>query len=400
MPPAAPTLSVDLPGTVRYKATQWQSMSPRSQQLRRLLHPWLKRLKAERSGLPSFFFLSIVIHAAFLWRFSFISRHEPRPFSLSKIAIVAGLADEVEAFPSAEPTQTRALQSTRAVRKSASPGVHTPTSSRSEASPSAGDTPTGGESSVGSGNVSTDSGGIGFAGQGSPTGALGAKESAPSSGAGSGPAKGKPQPGKGAPSAAERSVIAVPPSIQRTTSPYESEVYAEVDFYTLFTPDLRSSVNVPANQVCLEGNIIRTYERQVISHTITDISKCRYEDYSDKDEMRCPKEAQTTVVTYNNFLSSPVSYSVNVCAAYDRSSCYWDAKDDGPEREICRVPGKYEGIWAAGTMFHYPCVKSSTQSFSHPLQYEIRYMQDIEFPEGRTRRRVVLREKRPVAACQ
>src|SRR5688572_16192350 len=148
-----------------------ESMSPRSQQPRRLLHPWLKRVKAERSGFPSFFFLSIVIYAAFLWRFSFISRHGPRPFTLSKIAIVAGLADEVEAFPSAEPTQTRASQSTRAVRKSASPGVHTPTSSRSEASPSAGNTPTGGESSVGSGNVNTDSGGIGFAGQGSATGA-------------------------------------------------------------------------------------------------------------------------------------------------------------------------------------------------------------------------------------
>src|SRR5687768_11470879 len=85
---------------------------------------------------------------------------------------------------------------------------------------------------------------------------------------------------------------------------------------------------------------------------------------------------------------------------HNRSSCYWNAKDDGPEREICRVLSKYEGIWAAGTMFHYPCAKSSTQSFSHPLQYEIRYMQDIEFPEGRTRRGVVLREKPPVAACR
>jgi len=87
-------------------------MNPRRrQQPRRLLHHWLKRVKPERFDLPSFFFLSIVIHVAFLWRFSFISHHEPRPFSLSKIAIVAGLADEVEAFPSAEPTQTRASQS-------------------------------------------------------------------------------------------------------------------------------------------------------------------------------------------------------------------------------------------------------------------------------------------------
>jgi hypothetical protein len=116
--------------------------------------------------------------------------------------------------------------------------------------------------------------------------------------------------------------------------------------------------------------------------------------------MRCPKEAHTTVVTYNTYLSSPVNYSVNICVAYDRSSCYWDMRDDGPEREVCRVPGKYDGLWAEGTVFHYPCAKSSNQSFSHPLQYEIRYMQDVEFPEGRTRRRLVLREKRSLAQCQ
>ena len=380
-------------------------MRAQRQQPGRFFNHWVKRVKFKRFGLLGFFLVSIVIHAAFLWHFSSISRHEPRPISFSKVVIVARLAAEAEASPSWKPTQTRASSRSRAAalmrdQEVASPGLPTPPSSRSELSPSAGNAPTAGESSAG--NVLTDSGGAGLAGQGSSSDTVGTKESGLGSGTGSGTAKGKPKPSavKRGPSAAERSVIAIPPSIQRTTSPYESEVYAEVDFYTLFTPDLRSSVNVPANQVCLEGNIIRTYERQVISHTITDISKCRYEDYSDKDEMRCPKEAQTTVVTYNNFLSSPVSYSVNVCAAYDRSSCYWDAKDDGPEREICRVPGKYEGIWAAGTMFHYPCTKSSSQPFSHPLQYEVRFLQLVEFPDERMRRRVVLREKRPVAACQ
>jgi hypothetical protein len=51
-------------------------------------------------------------------------------------------------------------------------------------------------------------------------------------------------------------------------------------------------------------------------------------------------------------------------------------------------------------MFHYPCTKSSSQTFSHPLQYEIRFVQDVEFPDDRMRRRVLLREKRPVAPCQ
>src|SRR5687768_4092753 len=117
--------------------------------------------------------------------------------------------------------------------------------------------------------------------------------------------------------------------------------------------------------------------------------------------MRCPKEAYSTEVTYNNYLSSPVNYSANVCTAYDRSSCYRDAKDgDSPEREICRVPGKYDGIWAQGTIFYYPCAKSTSQNFSHPLQYEIRYLQLIEFPEERMRRRLVHREKRSLALCQ
>jgi hypothetical protein len=193
----------------------------------------------------------------------------------------------------------------------------------------------------------------------------------------------------------------VPPAIQRTTSPYESEVYAEIDFYTLYTPDLRHSVNVPANQVCLEGNIIRTLERQVISHVETDISKCRYDLMGDDQEkMRCPPEAHRTVVSFNNFLSSPVNYSVNQCVAYDRSSCFWQLNDDGPDVEICRLKGKYDGIWMEGTMFHYPCAKSTTQFFSHPLQYEVRFMQDVEFPDDRIRRRFVHREKRPLAPCQ
>ena len=111
-------------------------------------------------------------------------------------------------------------------------------------------------------------------------------------------------------------------------------------------------------------------------------------------------EAHTVVVAYNDFLSSPVKYSVNMCFAYDKSSCYINMRDDGPDQEICRVRGKYDGIWAAATMFHYQCTKSSSQMFSHPLQYEVLFLQRVEFPDERMRRRVVLREKRPVASCQ
>ena len=379
-------------------------MSPKGQQLGRFLQLWLGRASPKRFGLPLFFLISLLIHAGFLWHFRFISRHAPRPYFLSKIATVpteargsiAAKTTETEAFPG---TSASAL---RRDRQLASPDLDASASSESE-SFSGSNTPTGDDSSAGSGTVATDSGGGGFAGPGSSTGSVGTKESGSSTGTGGGTAKGKsqPAPAKGTPSAAERSVIVIPPAIQHTTSPYESEVYAEVDFYTLFTADLRASVNVPGNEVCLDGDILRTHERRVFTHRVTDISKCRYENQGDDQErMRCPPEAHTVIIAYDNYLSSPINYTVNICFDYDRSSCYTNMRDDGPELEICRVRGKYEGIWAAGTIFRYPCAKSSSQTFSHPLEYEVRFLQNVEFPDARMRRRLVHREKRPVALCQ
>ena len=388
--------------SLRYKPSHGAFVNPQRQQDRHFYN-WLKNVKPSRLGLLWFFLVSILLHAGLLWHLRFISRHVPRPLIFSKIAIVAG---EAETLPPAQATtQTPSPARTFAVprdRNVASSGVKDPAASRSESSAGTGNTATGGEVSAGSGNVVTDDGGVGFAGSDSSGGAVKPLESGPGSG-GSGPAKGKgqPAPARGAPSAAESSVIAIPPAIQRTTSPYESEVYAEADFYTLFTPDLRVSVNVPGNEVCLDGEILRTHEQKILTQRVTDISKCRYElQGDDQERMRCPPEAHTTIVTYDHYFSSPIKYIVNVCAAYDQSSCYINMRDDGPDQEVCRVRGNYEGIWAAGTMFHYPCMKSSSQSFSHPLQYEVRFVQNIEFPDARMRRRVLLREKRPVAPCR
>jgi len=63
------------------------------------------------------------------------------------------------------------------------------------------------------------------------------------------------------------------------------------------------------------------------------------------------------------------TFVVNFCLAYDTSSCDWRDPDDGPEREICRAPEEFKGVWAAGTMFHYRCTKFETRTFTHPLQY-------------------------------
>ena len=363
--------------------------------------------RLRRSGLPWFFLISTATHAAVLWHM----RHILPRVSPSHIVIVTALESPPDSLSSAETTGGKTSMGERHwARQLRAPGGSAADNrvvSPSSSSTAAGDS-SAGSAAPGLGDVVTSEAGVGVGGVGSPRGTSGAETGTAKDGseinggdgrAGERRASSRSKTGPAGPDP-NRFAIPIPPAIQRTTSPYESEVYAEVDFYTLFTPDFRNSVNVPANQVCLEKGIIRTIERQVISTRTTDISKCLFDDYGDNIRMRCPKEAYTTEISYNNFLSSPVNYSVNVCLTYDRSSCYWDAKDDGPEREVCRVRGKYEGIWAQGTAFTYPCAKSTSESFSHPLQYEIRYLQRIEFPEERMRRRLVHREKRSLARCE
>jgi hypothetical protein len=372
-------------------------VSPQKQRLRSLFFDRLERVKPSRVGLPAFFLVSVLVHALLLWLFHSLSLDPRRSWPLTNIALIAGEA----VFPpagSAGGTKPPSGAVARAGKIDQNPRASR--SSQGGALPRA-DGATAGGNSGEAGSVTTDSGGVGFAGSDPSAGGVGKQGNA--SGSGSGAADGRPETAraKPIPSAAERSVIAIPPAIQRTTSPYESEVYAEADFYALFTPDLRMTINVPANEVCVDGAILRTYERRVVTQRVTDIAKCRYESYGDEQErMRCPPEAHTTLVTYDNYLSSPVSYTVNVCAIYDRSSCFISPHDDGPDQESCRVRGKYDGIWAAGTMFHYPCMKFSSQSFAHSLQYEVRFIQNVEFPDARMRRRLVHRENRSLSPCQ
>lgn len=359
------------------------------------------------TGTPGIWFLiaSLALHSFLLWQFRFVRPYEPRSLSPSAIVVLPwNFGGEAASSPdhtrerAGSPRDTTAArgkpQASEAAARTASAQNELPQSAgaASASTPGAVTAGGGGDNAVTSG---VGSGGLSKSGGGTAPGTGGS-----GTGAGTGTAKGTGSASAGdGRSTAERYAIAVPPAIQRTTSPYESEVYTEVDFYTLFTADFRTAVNVPANQVCVDGSILRTYERQILSHSVTDISKCRYEDYSDQDVMRCPKEAHTTIVTYNNHLSSPLSYSVNMCLAYDKSSCYWNFPDDGPEREICKVQGKYEGIWAQGTIRYYPCAQSTSRIFSHSLQYEVRFVQDVEFPETRMRKRIVQREKRSVPQC-
>lgn len=252
----------------------------------------------------------------------------------------------------------------------------------------------------------TDPGGMAIGGGSSgPVGGIPTGRGAAGGGSGSGTGIGGTGTGGGtafpSASAAARkaSVIVVPPAIQRTTSPYESEVYFEVDHYVLYGENSTVGIRVPGNEICLEGNHLRTIDAMSFSQTRTDESKCRWLDYGEREEFRCTRDAYS-IVTTSNFLSSPVNYSVNMCLAYDKSSCDWrDGGGDGPEREFCKASGVYKGIWAEGTQFFYPCAKSTSQSYTHPLQYQVRFVQDIEFPESRSRQRIVQREMRNIPRC-
>jgi hypothetical protein len=194
-------------------------------------------------------------------------------------------------------------------------------------------------------------------------------------------------------------VIVVPDAIRETTSPYEGEIFVEVDFYVLYSDYMSAGINVPGHEICLEGNRLRTIHPVAFQQTKTDNSKCYPLPYGEPERIHCPPDAHT-VITTRTFLTSPVKYSINVCLAYDKSNCDWRDPGDGPEKEVCTPGSEYKGMWAAGTLFHYRCTKYDAQHYEHPLRYGVRFVRDIEFPEERPRRRVVQSETRQIAACK
>ena len=195
-------------------------------------------------------------------------------------------------------------------------------------------------------------------------------------------------------------VIVIPESIRPSISVFEETVYADVDKYVLHGPDLRVGTAVPGNELCIDGNLLRTKERILMRQTITDASKCELRNYGgDVERSVCPPDAHTRGIVFDGYLASSINYQVNMCISYDRSHCYAAEVGDGPEREICRQTFKYEGIWAAGTKFDYRCSNSVPQNFSHPLEYKVRFIQDVANPSGRLRPRILRTETRAVPKC-
>jgi hypothetical protein len=172
----------------------------------------------------------------------------------------------------------------------------------------------------------------------------------------------------------------------------DGAIHPEVDYYNL------DGINIPGTDVCIEGDQIRTKERLTFTRTITDLSRCRIVDSGgDGERVVCPPQAETKVVTFQGYLSSPLTYRVNFCLLYDKSNCSWRQSGDS-EREVCLVNFKYEGNWAEGTIFDYKCAKSETRTYNQALQYNIRYFTEREI-DNRMRRREVHRVGLTVPQC-
>jgi len=55
-------------------------------------------------------------------------------------------------------------------------------------------------------------------------------------------------------------------------------VFYEADTYILFAGDDKRGIPVPGTDLCIDGTFLRTVERQRLTHTVTDLEQCWYDD--------------------------------------------------------------------------------------------------------------------------
>lgn len=75
---------------------------------------------------------------------------------------------------------------------------------------------------------------------------------------------------------------------------------------------MRVGVPIPGNEVCREGDQIRTIQAITFQEKKTDISKCEIFDYGEDREEICARDAHS-IIESSYYVSSPIIYSVNVC---------------------------------------------------------------------------------------
>ena len=343
---------------------------------------------------------SICAHLVVLWffiRVPIYQLHSPFPI---KVGLSQTFTSDSETNPSEIATTRIDATAPRGTNRKMEPSRHQSAGSQSSEQNSASGDPEAGAhgASTGLGHSVTDAGGIAVGGGQSTDSAPGSLGKGTPSGASSGGASSSQ--GKSVAKGASNEVptaITIPESIRRSASPFGEEMYVEVDMYLLYNSNIQVGIKIPGNEICLEGDQLRTIQPVIFQETKTDLSKCRSRTRGDNERWICPREAHRVIST-SMFLSSPVTFNINRCLVYDKSSCFWRDRAD-ESIEICKAKPDYQGIWAPGTQLHYPCGKSQIQVFTHSLEYDVRFMQDIEIREYRPKRKVIHRETRPIRAC-
>jgi hypothetical protein len=341
---------------------------------------------------------SICAHVVVLWFSIRVPIYQPILLLPIKIGLSPTFTADAETNRSETATRRTAATAPRGASRKMEASRHQSPGSQSSGQNSVSGYSEGGAhaASSGLGDIVTDPGGIAVGGTFADSGGESSGKASPSRGSAvAGTSSQKPAPkdtGIEPPT-----VITIPESVRRSASPFGEELYVEVDMYTLYNSSIHVGIKIPGNEICLEGDQLRTIRAATFQETKTDLSKCRSRTRGDNERWICPREAHTVVST-TLFLSSPVSFNINKCLVYDKSSCRWRERAD-ESIEICRAKPDYQGIWVPGTQFHYPCAESQIQVFSHSLEYGVRFMQDIEIRERHPKRKVVHRETRSIRAC-
>jgi len=176
------------------------------------------------------------------------------------------------------------------------------------------------------------------------------------------------------------------------------DAFLRADHYTLRAGNTRT--NVAGTDVCVDGDQLRTKEPLKLTETLTDHSKCHVRLIGgDREQEFCPPAANTTAVVFEGHAVAPLASDLNVCLEYDKSNCRIVENNDHT-REVCRRPDfNYTGVWAVDTIFVYNCARWETRVHHLRLQYEVRFMVNVE-RSGKVIRKEVKRETYFVPRCE
>lgn len=325
--------------------------------------------------------------------------YKPAPFYPFKIRLLDGPLREraeIGLSGSGRGAESTAKQNTSQRRSSTGTGSTSPSTSQ-QASSGLGGSYSAEEGSLtgrGTGGISSGLGTGEGASSGTGSGGTSAgKSAAQGRGRGSGVESGVPP---GAPGTFAASVVQA--ELESYIDGDYFDAFLRPDHYTLQAGNTRT--NVAGTAVCVDGDQLRTKEPLTITQTLTDHSKCHLRLIGgDMEKEICPPEANTTAVVFEGHAVAPLISNLNVCLEYDKSNCRIVENNDHT-KEVCSQPDfNYMGTWAVGTIFVYNCAKWETRVHHLPLEYEVRYMVNLE-RNGKVMRKEVKRATYLVPRCE